>query len=111
MTENQRSMTGNEIAITKLLATSERAVSFMIGEITHICRDMKKRAPGSEGEREAAEYMAGVLKNSCGCKDVHIETFKEHACCREAGVVGDLRGAVHADDYPAVLPLEEWGGA
>ena len=39
---------------------------------------MKKRAPGSEGEREAAEYMAGILKNECGCAQVNVETFKEH---------------------------------
>ena len=28
----------------------------------------------------------------------------------ETGAVGDLRRAVHADDDPAILPLEEWGG-
>ncbi len=50
----------------------------MISEITHICRDMKKRAPGSEGEREAAEYMAGILQSECGCNRVDIETFSEH---------------------------------
>ena len=55
-----------------------QAVSFMIKEITYICRDMKKRAPGSAGEREAGEYMAGVLKKECGCTDVKVETFTEH---------------------------------
>ena len=50
----------------------------MIEEITHICRDMKKRVPGSEGEREAGEYMAGVLKKECGCTDVKVEPFTEH---------------------------------
>lgn len=54
------------------------AVSFSLREITHICRDMKKRAPGSEGEREAAEYMAKSLEKDCGCTDVRVETFKEH---------------------------------
>ena len=54
------------------------AVSFALREITHICRDMKKRAPGSEGEREAAEYMAASLEKDCGCTDVKLETFKEH---------------------------------
>lgn len=71
-------MMGNNESITKLLATSERAVSFMIEEITHICRDMKKRAPGSEGEREAAVYMANVLEKECSCNDVKIEPFDEH---------------------------------
>ena len=28
----------------------------------------------------------------------------------ETGAVGDLRRAVHADDDPAILPLEEWAG-
>lgn len=61
-----------------LLENSKQAISYMIDEITHICRDMKSRAPGSEGEREAAAYMAGVLKNDCGCRDVKTETFTEH---------------------------------
>ena len=54
------------------------AVSFALREITHICRDMKKRAPGSEGEREAAEYMAASLEKDCGRTDVRLETFQEH---------------------------------
>ncbi len=61
-----------------LYRNSTQAVSFMIKEITRICRDMGKRAPGSAGEREAGEYMAGVLKKECGCTDVKVETFKEH---------------------------------
>ena len=65
-------------AMTSLLPESKRAVDYMIDEITHICRDMKKRAPGSEGEHEAAEYMADVLRRDCGCDDVRLETFKEH---------------------------------
>ncbi len=55
-----------------------QAVSFMIREITHICRELKKRAPGSEGEREAGEYMADVLKKECGCSDVKVEIFRTH---------------------------------
>ena len=54
------------------------AVSFALREIAHICRDMKKRAPGSEGEREAAAYMAASLEKDCGCTDVRTETFREH---------------------------------
>lgn len=61
-----------------LLINSEQAFSFMLSEIKHICCDMKKRAPGSEGEREAADYMAGVLEEYCGCRDVIKESFKEH---------------------------------
>lgn len=46
-------------------------------EITHICRDLPKRSPGSEGERMGGEYMAGVLKD-LGCEDIKIEQFKEN---------------------------------
>ena len=62
----------------RLYRNSTQAVSFMIKEITHICRDMKKREPGSAGEREAGNYMAEVLKKECGCADVKVETFTEH---------------------------------
>ena len=53
--------------LSTLYGTSAQAVSYMVKEITHICRDLKKRAPGSEGEREAGEYMADILENECGC--------------------------------------------
>lgn len=61
-----------------LLKNSREAVAFMQREISHICRDMKKRAPGSEGEREAADYLAGVLEKDCGCSEVREESFREH---------------------------------
>jgi len=50
---------------------------YMVDEITHICKDMKKRDPGSEGEKEACEYMAGVMKD-LGCDRVSVEPFKEN---------------------------------
>ena len=62
----------------ELIADPRPAASFALREITHICGDMKKRAPGSEGEREAAEYMAKSLEKDCGCTDVRVETFREH---------------------------------
>ena len=61
-----------------LCKNSTQAVSYMMNGITQICRGMKRRAPGSEGEREAGEYMADVLKNECGCARVQVETFTEH---------------------------------
>ena len=64
--------------LQKLMRGSRASVDGMLRGITHICRDMKKRAPGSAGEREAAEYMAGVLRERCGCGDVRLETFREH---------------------------------
>lgn len=56
----------------------ERAVRFMENEITHICRDLKKRSPGSAGEYEAGLYMAEQLKDDCGCENVTVERFAEH---------------------------------
>lgn len=62
----------------RLSDNSTQAVAYIISEIRHICCNMKKRAPGSEGEREAAVYMAGILEKDCGCEMVKVETFKEH---------------------------------
>jgi len=53
---------------SELTEKSSGAVRYIIGEITKICRDMDKRAPGSEGEIKAGEYMADVLEKECGCK-------------------------------------------
>ena len=64
--------------LTELDRNSNQAVVYMIREITHICRDMKKRSPGSEGEREAGDYMADILRKNCGCKDVKVEPFTTH---------------------------------
>lgn len=61
-----------------LLADSRESVAYMIAGITHVCRSLGARAPGSAGEREAAEYLAGVLREDCGCADVRIERFREH---------------------------------
>ena len=61
-----------------LFENSKQAVSYMISEITHICQDMKARAPGTEGERDAGKYMARVLENDCGCRNIRIESFKLH---------------------------------
>lgn len=36
----------------------------MLKEITHICKDFEKRAPGSKGEEQACVYMADVLKRT-----------------------------------------------
>ena len=55
---------------SKLIADKQQSAKYMVDEITHICKDMPKRAPGSEGEKVACEYMADVLKNECGCERV-----------------------------------------
>ncbi|MBR2350370.1 MAG: M20/M25/M40 family metallo-hydrolase [Clostridia bacterium] len=63
---------------SKLINEKQKSAQYMIDEITHICKDMPKRAPGSEGEKIACEYMADVLKNDCGCEKVSVESFKEN---------------------------------
>lgn len=62
--------------MTVLSDNSAQAVAYMVQEITHICRHMGKRSPGSGGEREAAAYMADVLQKDCGCKAVQTEPFR-----------------------------------
>ncbi|MBO5776007.1 MAG: hypothetical protein J6R35_01395, partial [Clostridia bacterium] len=63
---------------SKLINEKQKSAQYMIDEITHICKDMPKRAPDSEGEKIACEYMADVLKNDCGCEKVSVEPFKEN---------------------------------
>ena len=60
-----------------LIAQKDQSAQYMIKEITHICKDLPKRDPGSEGERAACEYM-DVLKKDCGCETVEIESFDEN---------------------------------
>ncbi len=64
--------------MASLFENGIHAAAYITSEITHICRDMAKRAPGSEGEREAARYMAGLLRRECGCKDIATEAFRVH---------------------------------
>ena len=64
--------------LSKIIAKKDWAAKYMVDEITHICKDMPKRSPGSEGEKQACEYMADVLKNECGCEKVSVESFKEN---------------------------------
>ena len=52
----------------KLIEKKADSAQYMVDEITHICKDMPKRGPGSEGEKVACEYMAQVLKEQCGCE-------------------------------------------
>lgn len=63
--------------LKKIIEKKNDAAAYMIDEITHICTKIEKRAPGSEGEKKACEYMAGVLKD-LGCEKVEVEEFKEN---------------------------------
>lgn len=64
--------------LSDLIKKKNEMADYMIKEITHICKDLPKRAPGSEGEKQACEYMAEVLKKDCGCERADVESFKEN---------------------------------
>ena len=61
-----------------LIDKKDEAAKYMTDEITHICKDMDTRSPGTKGEKEACEYMAKVLKEDCGCERADVESFKEN---------------------------------
>ncbi|MGN1420189.1 MAG: M28 family metallopeptidase [Eubacterium sp.] len=64
--------------LKKIISKKDDYAKYMLDEITHICKDMEKRAPGSKGEQQACEYMADVLKKDCGCERADVESFKEN---------------------------------
>lgn len=64
--------------LTKIIDKKDKMAQYMIDEITHICKNLPKRDPGSEGEKMSCEYMGKVLKEDCGCEKVEIERFKEN---------------------------------
>ncbi|MGN0532889.1 MAG: M28 family metallopeptidase [Eubacterium sp.] len=64
--------------LKNIIAKKDEYAQYMLDEITHICKDMEKRAPGSKGEQQACEYMADVLKKDCGCQRADVESFKEN---------------------------------
>ncbi len=64
--------------LQKLIDKKSEAAKYMVKEITHICKNFEKRAPGTKGEEQACRYMADVLKNDCGCEKVSVESFKEN---------------------------------
>ena len=62
----------------KIIEKKSEAAEYMVKEITYICKNIEKRAPGSEGEKKSCEYMADVLKKDCGCERADVESFKEN---------------------------------
>ena len=48
--------------LQSLIDNKKDSAKYMCDEIAHICGTMPKRAPGSEGEKMACEYMAQVAK-------------------------------------------------
>lgn len=64
--------------LKNIIAKKDEYAKYMHSEITHICKNMEKRDPGSKGEQQACEYMADVLKKDCGCQRADVESFKEN---------------------------------
>ena len=64
--------------LKNIIAKKDEYAKYMHCEITHICKNMEKRDPGSKGEQQACEYMADVLKKDCGCQRADVESFKEN---------------------------------
>ena len=64
--------------LNKIIERKDSAAQYMVDEITYICKNLDKRSPGSEGEKQACEYMAKVLREDCGCDRVQVEAFKEN---------------------------------
>ena len=75
------------------MKNSRLSTAYIVDGITHVCRAMKPRSPGSAGEREAAQYMAGLLRRECGCGGAVVEPFEVHPAsfywyCRITGILG-----------------------
>ncbi|MCQ2461832.1 MAG: M20/M25/M40 family metallo-hydrolase [Clostridia bacterium] len=64
--------------LKSIRAKKDELARYMLKEITYICQNLGKRDPGSEGEKQACEYMAKVLKEKCGCEKVSVESFEEN---------------------------------
>ena len=63
--------------LSSIIGKKNEYTDYIIKEITHICKNLPKRDPGSEGEKLACEYMAKALED-LGCDKVQIESFKEN---------------------------------
>ena len=59
----------------KVMQDKDRMADYMVEEITTVCKYLPKRAPGSEGEKLACEYMRDTLEKNCGCTKTDIEPF------------------------------------
>lgn len=68
----------SKIDLSGIIEKKNDYAQYMIDEITHICKNMEKRDPGSKGELQSCEYMADVLKKDCGCQRADVESFKEN---------------------------------
>ncbi len=63
--------------LKKIIDNKDKYAQYMIDEITHICKNLPKRDPGSEGEKLSCEYMGQIMKDF-GCDKVEVESYKEN---------------------------------
>lgn len=63
--------------LKKVIDRKADAAKYMVDDITYIIKNFEKREPGSKGEKQACEYMAGELKK-LGCEKADLEPFEEH---------------------------------
>ncbi len=64
--------------LKQVIDRKDDAAKYMQKEIEYIIKNFEKRDPGSKGEKQSCEYMAKVLKDTCGCETVYMESFKEN---------------------------------
>lgn len=64
--------------LKSVISKKNDAAKYMVDEITYIIKNFGKRDPGSQGEKDACEYMAKVLKEDCGCDSATVESYEEH---------------------------------
>lgn len=62
------------MSIENIKKNKQASAKYMCDEITHICKNLPKRDPGSEGEKLACEYMAEEMSKYA--EDVKVEPFK-----------------------------------
>jgi putative aminopeptidase FrvX len=59
--------------LSSVIAKKNEAAQFMEDEITYIIKNFDKRDPGSQGEKDAVDYMAKQLEEYCD--EVVVEPF------------------------------------
>lgn len=59
--------------LSKIINKKDDAAQYMEDEITHVIKTFGKRDPGSQGEKDAVDYMAKQLEEMCD--EVIVEPF------------------------------------
>ena len=74
---------------SKIINKKKDAASYMVKEITHIIKTFEKRSPGSEGEKQACEYIGQRQHQN---EDQRTEAEKQDADERPRAALRGLRG-------------------